>query len=90
LNNGENDMFGKSETITVILGVSPAASTQHVIMPTGSLLIRWRSGRRAEEVYILRDAALALVAAIEEQYGESRVPHGITPPASELSARAPS
>ena len=79
LNNGENAMFGKSDTITEILGVSPAASTRQVTMPTGSLSVRWRSGRRAEEVCILRDAALALVAAIEEQFEESRAPPGRLP-----------
>ena len=81
-------MFGKSDTITEILSVSLAVSTQHVVAPTGSLLIRCRSGRRAEEVCILHDAALALVAAIEEQYGESRVPLESMPLASEPSARA--
>ena len=81
-------MFGKSDTITEILSVSPAASTRHVMAPTGSLLVRWRSGRRAEEVCILHEAALALVAAIEAQYGESRVPLEAMSLASEPSARA--
>jgi hypothetical protein len=64
-------MFGQSDTITEILGVSPAASRQHVMAPTGSLQIRWRSGRRAQEVRILRDVALELAAAIEMESARS-------------------
>jgi len=79
-------MFGKSDTITEILGVEAAASTPQVKASTGSLLIRWRSGRRAEEVFIQHDAALALVAAIEEHWSGTGALHravlaAVLPPA---------
>jgi hypothetical protein len=53
------------DIITETIDVEAAIGTTRAPTPTGCLRIRWRSGRRAEEVFILRAAALALIEAIE-------------------------
>ena len=50
-----------SDIVTEILGVTPQRAGEGA----GSLKIRYRSGRRAGEMYILQDAAVALVLELE-------------------------
>jgi hypothetical protein len=57
-------------TITEILSVGPQKSAPG----TGAVQIRYRSGRRAEEVCILHDAAVALVVELEAYW---RKPAGL-------------
>jgi len=54
-------MCGDPGTITEILSVGPQKSAEGTV----SLQIRFRSGRRAEEICILHDAAVALVVKLE-------------------------
>jgi hypothetical protein len=64
-------MLDASAEITEILSVKTILSVSRATAPGGSLLIRWRSGRRAQEVCILHDVALELAAAIELESARS-------------------
>ncbi len=81
-------MFGRSDAITEILGVEAANWGTLAPAPVGCLRIRWRSGRRAQDVFIPHDVALALIAAIEDYWGDTPV-HGPARSAIDLSAGAP-
>jgi hypothetical protein len=69
-------MKDTSAEITEILSVETVQSPSLAPPTAGSLLIRWRSGRRAEEVCIQHDVALTLAAAIELESNRSSAFHG--------------
>jgi len=57
-------MCVESNAITEILSVGTQKSTEGTV----ALKIRYRSGRRAEEICILHDAAVALVVELENYW----------------------
>ena len=71
-------MYGESNAITEILGVGPQKSAEGTV----ALKIRYRSGRRAEEICILHDAAVALVVELEAYWGKPAGLRGFLVPAS--------
>jgi hypothetical protein len=80
-------MLNASAEITEILSVKTILSASQATASGGSLLIRWRSGRRAEEVCILHDVALELAAAIELESARSGAQEGAASHGAGLSTR---
>lgn len=81
-------MLDASAEITEILSVDTILSPSRAPAAAGSFLIRWRSGRRAEEVRILHDVALALAAAIELESTRSNALQGAASHDIVLSVRS--
>ena len=80
-------MLDASAEITKILSVETILSDSRATAPVGSLLIRWRSGRREEEVRILHGVALELAAAIELESARSDALQGTASHDIELPTR---
>jgi hypothetical protein len=87
LAEGESAMLDASAEITEILSVETIHSASRATAPGGSLLIRWRSGRRAEKVCILHHVALELAAAIELESARSNALQAAASHGIDLSVR---